>query len=90
VSTRIERLELVGVPEYIPNGKEPGVLYVSERYQLAIHRCPCGCGVEAVTPLGPDGWTLTREPEGPTLAPSILNRGCKAHYFVRAGRVVWC
>jgi hypothetical protein len=89
-SARIERLRLVEVPEYVPNGLEPGALYVSERFRLAIHVCPCGCGAEAVTPLGAEGWTLTRDPEGPTLAPSILNRGCRAHYYVRNGAIEMC
>lgn len=89
MADRIDRLRVVDV-EYMPETKEPGVLYVSARFELAVARCACGCGDEAVMDLGPGGWTLTRGADGPTLAPSILQYSCRAHYFVRAGRVVWC
>ena len=73
--------------EFMPETKLPGVLYVSERFNLAIHLCACGCDNETVTPLHGDGWTLT---DGPTLRPSIGNtRMCGAHYFVTDGKIEW-
>lgn len=75
--------------EFMPERKEPGILYVSERFALAIHLCACGrCGNETVTPLDGDGWTLT---ERATLRPSIGNWQfpCRSHYFITEGRVQW-
>lgn len=40
-------------PEYVeftPDDPAEGVLYISEEYETAIHKCPCGCGNEVVTP----------------------------------------
>ena len=56
--------------------------------------CPCGCG-EAIELLLPafiePHWSLTVDEIGrPTLAPSVWrNEGCKSHFFVRDGRVIW-
>ena len=78
----------------IPRDLEEGVLYVSKKYETAIHLCACGCGNQAVTPFGSwqDSWTLSENGEAVTLSPSILNSHCptKAHYFIRGNRVDWC
>ena len=29
--------------EFIPEILEEGILYISEKFELAIHRCACGC-----------------------------------------------
>lgn len=42
----------------IPADPEPGNLYVSMEYRTAVHLCACGCGTKAVTPIGPNDWTL--------------------------------
>ena len=57
-------------------------------------RCPCGCGQPVELPLIREAhprWSLQVDQHGhPTLAPSIWRReGCRAHYFVRRGKVVW-
>lgn len=77
--------------EFIPEQLEDGVLYISERYRTAMHRCCCGCGSEVVTPLGPADWTLEVVNSAITLHPSIGNwsLACKSHYLIRQGRVVW-
>lgn len=77
--------------EFIPEHLEDGVLYVSERYRTAAHRCCCGCGSEVVTPLGPAAWTLETVNGDVTLRPSIGNWSlpCRSHYFIRQGKVVW-
>jgi hypothetical protein len=57
--------------------------------------CPCGCGqrlemmlLKQVKPR----WDLTVDRKGrPTLRPSVwLRTGCRSHFWVRAGKIVWC
>lgn len=77
--------------EFIPEQLEDGVLYISQRYRTATHRCCCGCGSEVVTPLGPTDWILEVVSGAVTLTPSIGNWSlpCRSHYLIRQGRVVW-
>lgn len=58
-------------------------------------RCPCGCGDALemmVLAEAEPRWTLTTDHKGlPTLHPSIWRRtDCKAHFWLRHGRVIWC
>ena len=71
---------------------ENDVVYVSEKYETAIHKCCCGCGNEVVTPIGEGGWTLTYEFGLLSLNPSIGNQKlpCKSHYWIKNNTVVWC
>ncbi len=85
---RVEQLE------FMPAVKQSGVLYVSKRFELAIHLCACGCGMETVTPLRPSGgWTMTGTDALVTLRPSILNRAAvcpsSAHYYVTENKIDW-
>lgn len=77
--------------EFIPEQLEDGVLYISQRYRTATHRCCCGCGSEVVTPIGPADWTLKAVNGAVTLRPSIGNWSlpCRSHYLISQGRVVW-
>jgi hypothetical protein len=77
--------------EYIPERLEDGVLYISEIYGTAIHRCCCGCGEEVVTPLNPMDWQLRKRGDEVSLYPSIGNWDfpCRSHYWIRANRVEW-
>lgn len=57
-------------------------------------RCPCGCGQPVELPLIPEArprWTLRVDKDGhPTLVPSVwMREGCRAHFFIRNGKVVW-
>jgi hypothetical protein len=67
------------------------MLYVSAKYQTAIHLCTCGCQMEVVTPLGQGGWSAATDGEKVTLSPSIGNYQipCRSHYWIRESRVVW-
>jgi hypothetical protein len=58
-------------------------------------RCPCGCGqrlemilLKAVKPR----WDVSVDPRGHvSLHPSVwLREGCKSHFWVRSGKVIWC
>ena len=75
----------------MPQTLEPGVLYVSEEYEIAMHICPCGCGSKVCTPIGPTDWRFKVGRHGPTLYPSIGNwqKPCQSHYWIRDGEIIW-
>jgi hypothetical protein len=77
--------------EHMPDQLEANVLYVSIQYDLAMHRCFCGCGQEVVTPLSPAEWSLGYNGRSVSLYPSIGNWSfpCKSHYWIKDGKVVW-
>jgi hypothetical protein len=81
----------------LPEQLSPHHLYVvGERGEdwFAAMVCPCGCGATIDLNLVPPGrpcWTLTVHGDGsPSLSPSVWRQAdCRAHYFVRRGRIVW-
>jgi hypothetical protein len=75
----------------MPEVLEEGVLYVSLTYGTVAHRCCCGCGREAVTPLTPTDWKLIFDGETVSLYPSIGNWNfpCRSHYWIRRSCVKW-
>jgi len=79
--------------ETMPDTLEPGVLYISLKYEVAIHLCACGwCGQKTVTPFDARyGWVLTQKDSLVTLSPSIGNfqMPCRSHYWIRDNQVVW-
>ncbi|HEY0862632.1 MAG TPA: DUF6527 family protein [Lacunisphaera sp.] len=77
--------------EHMPQPLETGVLYVSIRFRLVAHNCPCGCGNEVVTNLSPTGWRLTFNGHTISLHPSIGNWDfpCRSHYWIRQNTVQW-
>jgi len=76
--------------EFIPEHIEEGVLYISERYRTAVHKCCCGCGQEVVTPLSPAEWSINLNGGKVSLWPSIGNWSypCRSHYVIRDNRVL--
>lgn len=57
-------------------------------------RCPCGCG-ETIELLVVDEarprWDVRIHRDRPTLSPSVWRKaGCRSHFWVRDGRIVWC
>lgn len=77
--------------EFIPSEIEQGVLYISIEYDIAKHKCACGCGADIVTSLSPARWKLTYDGETVSLSPSIGNWSypCKSHYFIKNDKVIW-
>jgi hypothetical protein len=58
-------------------------------------RCPCGCGQRLEMLLLKDvkpRWDISVDRAGyVSLQPSVwVREGCKSHFWVRAGKVVWC
>lgn len=81
-------------PEFVesaPKQLSDGVIYISDRFRTALHKCSCGCGKEVVTPLNPAGWSYLLEKGKVTLKPSIGNWSfpCKSHYLIIQNKVVW-
>lgn len=70
--------------DLMPSQKEPGILYISMEYTVAVHLCVCGCGNSVTTPLSPNGWELTFNGESVSLSPSIGNWSlpCQSHYWI--------
>lgn len=80
-------------PEFVkhfPDSLEEGVLYISEEYASAGHRCCCGCGEEVITPLNPAQWQVRKSGAGVSLFPSIgnLKFACRSHYWIKNNRVL--
>ncbi|MPZ47049.1 MAG: hypothetical protein GEV05_27530 [Betaproteobacteria bacterium] len=71
--------------EFIPERLDQGVLYISERYRTAAHKCCCGCGKEVVTPLSSAEWSVKRNGGRVSLWPSIGNFAfpCRSHYVIQ-------
>lgn len=76
--------------ENFPDILEEGVLYVSEEYATAGHRCCCGCGEEVITPLNQAQWQLSKSGTGVSLHPSVGNWkfACRSHYWIRNNRII--
>lgn len=77
--------------EFIPKQKEDGVLYISLEYSTVVHKCPCGCGLDVITPISPHDWKIIYDGETITLHPSIGNWSykCRSHYWIKNNNVVW-
>lgn len=84
----ISHIEAVFV-EYIPEEKELGKLYISEKYNTASHLCCCGCGLLVVTPLKPYEWQLIKKNGKVSLFPSIgcWSFPCRSHYWIESNKV---
>lgn len=57
-------------------------------------KCPCGCGRTIELLLIPEAkprWSLSLDPAGlPSLSPSVFLRdGCRAHFWLKGGKVIW-
>jgi hypothetical protein len=83
-------LQLMHV-EFLPSDLEEGILYVSKKYAVAGHLCPCGCRSKIITPLGRNEWRYSEKKALPTLYPSIGNwqLPCRSHYWITNGAVEW-
>lgn len=80
-----------------PDAPEPGYVYlIGERSDpwSALLICPCGCGAPISLSLIKNDdprWRFSIDPLGSiSLSPSVWRtRGCKSHFYIRNGRVLW-
>ncbi len=86
---KIKELRPVFV-DHLPESLEEGVLYISEEFAIAGHKCCCGCGEEVITPLNNAQWHIQKKGGKVNLYPSIGNWkfACKSHYWIRKNRVI--
>ncbi len=77
--------------QFMPKELQPGILYVSKEFEIAMHLCPCGCGSKVKTPLGPTEWSIQETKDGPSMSPSIGNwqQACQSHYWITNGEISW-
>lgn len=69
---------------------EEGVLYVSMRFAILSHLCPCGCGRLVDVTLDPATRSLTYDGEFLTLRPSIgVKFPCRSHYSIVRNAIIW-
>lgn len=96
--TEFNRVEVL---KHLPSKTEmrDDTIYVSLVYGCVNFICPCGCGGEShisIKNIGEttwtDGWTVTLENDNTvfTSSPSILDRGCGAHFFIEKNKIRWC
>jgi hypothetical protein len=86
----IDKVKLLEV-KYLPQELDSGILYVSKKYGIAGHLCPCGCGNKIISPLGRTEWHLKVKNGKPTLYPSLGNwqLSCRSHYYIIDGEIEW-
>lgn len=77
--------------ETVPKDLQPGVLYVSARFEVAVHLCACGCGRKVTSSLKPTEWKFSVKNGRPSLSPSIGNwqHSCQSHYWITDGKILW-
>jgi hypothetical protein len=77
--------------DFIPKELEDGVLYISQRFQTASHRCACGCCAKIVTPFRNAEYSLVVNGDRVSLSPSIgnWNHPCQSRYWVKDNAVMW-
>lgn len=76
--------------EFVPGELDEGVLYISKKYQVAVHLCCCGCEEKVVTPLSPAEWTVYGDEKVVSLRPSVGNWGmaCRSHYCITNNKII--
>ncbi len=84
--------------EELPDILDPMCVYIvgeSSYLWFVAMLCPCGCGAVlqmSVMPEKRPQWDITiHEDRTITLYPSVRRViGCKSHFFLRRGMILWC
>lgn len=90
---RILQIEGDALPKRMPKRDLVLLMEGGENWSVGM-TCPCGCGENVELLLLEEArprWNLLVDAQGrPTLQPSVWRRdGCRSHYFVRSGKVIW-
>ena len=67
---------------------EENIIYISDKYGIAEHKCICGCGKRVATPLSVKEWSYKIDSKNRlSMHPSIGNYQykCKSHYIISKG-----
>ncbi len=75
---------------HLPEVLSEGILYICEEFNIAAHKCCCGCGEEVITPLNEAQWGVTKHGSTVSLWPSIgnWNYACRSHYWIRKNLII--
>lgn len=98
---RLFRRQVIWLFEHVedfPDEPATGRVYLAGdagEFWGAAMTCPCGCGETIELNLLPQvrpRWSVPPASSGPaTLMPSVWRRrGCRSHFIVRKGQIVWC
>lgn len=90
---RVVTLEADGLPNRLPRRNLLLLRDAGEDWSVGM-QCPCGCGQRIELPLLAEvkpRWNIRVDQlNRPTLSPSVwLRDGCRSHFFVKNGRIVW-
>lgn len=94
----VRPLQTVYVEE-LPDLLDPKAVYIlgqGRHLWFVALLCPCGCNEVLQVSLLPDAkpkWSLIEHADDGsiTLQPSVWRKiGCRSHFFLRRGRVLWC
>jgi hypothetical protein len=91
-----DRLRSVRLEELPDAPKKRNLYLIGDRQPwAAAFICPCGCGEViqlSLLPRDSPSWSVALDRDGfATLSPSVWRtKGCKSHFFVREGSIVWC
>lgn len=82
------------IPEQIVSKNTIYLVGENENYWCVILQCPCGCQdsihLNLIDKIRPRWKVDLTNKKGVTLSPSInKKKGCKSHFFIREGDVVW-
>lgn len=79
-----------------PSQLEDSLVYLigdGGRPWSASFKCPCGCGEAISLSLiehDNPSWHVSTRTSGITIHPSVWRtKGCRSHFFIRDGRVLW-
>ena len=81
-----------------PEEIDPYVVYLvgnENKQWAAVFKCPCGCGdavwLNLLTAPDRPTWHITKHLIGHfSIYPSVRREvGCRSHFFIRRGRVLW-
>ncbi len=96
--TRLEVITPLFV-EFIPTDLQEGIVYISRKYEVAVHLCACGCGIKTCMPINEEpiggyiGWHMTEDNGVVSFTPSIGNFSGEspyhAHYHITENKIVW-